>query len=146
MTLLAGETGLQEDGHDLLGERRADDPAADHNNVGVIVFDCLMGRVSVVGERRTDSLDLVGGYGGSRPRSAYQYAAIGSILSHCSSDRGRIVGVVDRRRRVRPHVEEGIALICNQFGQVFLELEPSVVGSNSNSHVLSSVVVRLAEG
>ena len=43
------------------------------------------------------------------------------------------------------HVENGVTLFCQKLGQVFFELESSVVGSDSDSHVLSSAVVRPAE-
>jgi len=136
---LAAEPGQEESGDDLGGEGTPDDPAPYGDHVGVVVFDRLMCRVGVVSEDRPDSVDFVGGDGGTGSRSAHDHSSIGSPVPDRSADGGCEVGIVNRLLRVCPQIEDGIAFLRQQLGQVFLQPEPGMVGSDGNAHVISSL-------
>lgn len=50
MTFFSGELGGDEGLHEVPCQEDADDPPTEREDVGVVVFDGLMGAVDVVGE------------------------------------------------------------------------------------------------
>src|SRR6476469_5375783 len=76
VTLLMGESGVQEEPRQLTSQLDADHPRAEDQDVHVVVLDPLMGGVAVVAQPRADAGELVGRHRGADAAAADEHAAL----------------------------------------------------------------------
>src|SRR4051812_24834206 len=95
VALLGGVARLDVGLHQLVGDGGADDPAAQHQDVHVVVLDPLMGRVDVVADGGADARHLVGGHAGADTAATDEDRALGASLLDGESDLLRVVRIVD---------------------------------------------------
>lgn len=122
---LARETGVQERVHHVAGEVAADHPAAEHEQVHVVVLHALVRGVGVVAEAGPDAGDAVGRHRGP-DTAAEDDPAVGPMLTHCSADRRGVVRVVDGIPAVGPHVQHLVVLPGQEGFDGLLQLEARV--------------------
>ena len=130
-----GEFGSKEGPGQVLGEGGSDDSRAQAEDVDVVVFDHLMSRVGVVGDAGSDSPDLVGGNTRPGPGSTNEHSSRGFSIKNSSGSGQRGVRVINGFGVMGAEVEDGMALIGQEFGQMLLEFESGMVSGDSDSHV-----------
>ena len=116
------------------GERGADDSAPDGDHVRIVVFDSLVRSVCVVRLSASDAGDLVGGDGGTGPRSAHEHATLGPALGDGSADGGGIVGVIDWLGVVGAEVGDRVTGRSSNPCKLVLQLISGVVGADGDAH------------
>ena len=100
VAVLGNEFGGEKRLDDLPRQRGADNPCGKGNDVDVVVLDGLVSGVGVVGLSAADSVEFVGGDGGTCPGTEDNDAAVGLSVDHGPANRCGVVGVVDRLGRV----------------------------------------------
>lgn len=102
---------------DVAQEAVAEQPTAEHEDVGVVVETRHTRRRDVVDQRRTNAGKLVCGDRHADARPAQQHAARGAPLRHRARDLRSIVGIVDRAIVVSTEVSawhtEGGERVCD---------------------------------
>lgn len=134
MPFFAGELGFDKCFDDLECERFADDPAPNAQDVDIVMFDSLMGRVSVVGDRSSNSLDLVGRHTGPGSRPTDHDAAVGSTVDHRFGDGRREVGIVDGVLVMGAEIENGESELGQAASYQLFEGVAGMVGSEGDAH------------
>ena len=118
----------------FVGQRNTDDPAAQNQDVHVIVLDTLVRGIDVVADGGAHALYLVRGDRSADTTAADQHSALGPTVGHRSSDRFGVIRIVDRCRRVGPHVDDFVSIVAEQFGYFLLERKARVIGANHDAH------------
>ena len=124
----AVERGGEEQRDDLVGETDADHPAADRQDVGVVVGTGEAGGVEIVAQRGAHAADLVGRELLALAAAADDDADLGLAVAHRPPDGRADRRVVDRHGGVGAEVDDVVALLRRAARRRALELEPGVVG------------------
>lgn len=82
--------------HDVAQEPFAEQPAAEHQDVRIVVKARHACRRHVMDQCRTNAGKLVRGNRHADARPAQQHAARGATLRHCARNLCSVVGIVDR--------------------------------------------------
>lgn len=145
MALLSGELGGEEGPDQLGGEVRADDPAAEAKDVGVVVLDRLMSGVRVVGEGGSHPGQLVGSNGGTGPRPTHDDAPLDFATAHRIANCRCVVRVVDGIFGIGPQIHNRQAVHFQQLDEGFLQCISRMIGTDRYSHVSPFARARVAE-
>ena len=114
MASLTGEPGGEKGVCNLECECGADDARAKALHVHVVVFDRLMCGVGVVAHRRAQAGELARGDRDAGPAAANDDAALGLPVAEGDGDRFGRIGIIHRRGRMGPEIEDVVALL-SQF-------------------------------
>ena len=145
VAVLAREPGVQKRFHELARQLVADDPAAEHEHVHVVVLDALVGGVAVVAQARANPGDTVGRHRGPDAAAAQDDPAIGAILAHRGAHRRGVIRVIDAFITVGADVQHLSVLARYEHFDGFLQREACVIRSDCYPHVqLSRPIRRLA--
>ena len=134
VTFGVGESSGKKRGDQRLGQRRADDARAQHQDVDVIVQHALGRRVGVVAEPGANTRQLVCGDTRAHAAAADDQAALGAAVEHGAAHGLGVVGIVHRLGRVRPEVEDLVPLPLQPLGQMLLQADARVICSYRHSH------------
>src|SRR5581483_5631675 len=116
----AGERRGEERLERLLGDRAADQPLAEADDVGVVVLARQARRGRLRHQRRAHARHLVGRHRDADARAAHRHAARVAQLDDFFSDGGAELGIVDRLDGVGADVDHLVAPRRQQRLQVFL--------------------------
>jgi predicted PurR-regulated permease PerM len=133
---LAGEASVQERADQLPGKLGADDAAAQHQHVHVIVLDALVRRVGVMAKSGTNPGYPVGGHRCANPASAEENAALRLVLAQGLADRLRVIGIVHRIGAIGAQVENLAMLLGQESLHRFLQCESRMVRAYGDAHRL----------
>ena len=158
MACLAAEARAQEGVNELARELDADDAAAEHEHVHVVVLHALVRRVGVVAQAGPDAGHLVGRHRRADAAAAHDDAPFGAVSAQGGADGLGEVRVVDRLPAVGADVENLAVLRVQEALDRLLQLEAGVIGSNRHPHgrsarpgpvgdlgTVASVLVRVAQ-
>src|SRR5689334_3298592 len=107
VTLGRGELGCQERIDQFLGDNRSHNPAADTEEVHIVVLDSLVSRVVVLNQAGPDPRNLVRTDRGADSTAAHSYTAFHLPGSNRLSERDDEVGIiVSRIQAERPHIDD----------------------------------------
>ena len=115
MAFFAGEYGGQKRLGQLGGQALAHHPGPQAQQVDIVVFHHLMGGVVVVGHRRPDPGQFVGGDGRPRSRSAHGDAPFRRPGAHRLPYRRRRIRVVHRLLRMGSQIGHLITQSLQMF-------------------------------
>src|SRR6516162_8344880 len=113
MPRLPTEAGVQEGANQLTGEFDADDSAAEHQHIHVVMLNTLVRRIGVVTQSGANTWNPVCSHRGANTASAEQDTALRPVLAQCSTNGFRIVGIVYRVGAIGAHIDD-VAMFCNQ--------------------------------
>jgi len=108
---LVGELRPKEGVYAFAGGLDADDASAQNQHVHVVMLYALVSGIIVVAKPRADTADFVGGDAGAHSAATNEYAAFGLMSEKGASYFFGVVGIIDRRRGVRAHVENLVSLL-----------------------------------
>src|SRR5262249_60434688 len=106
MTRFAREARLEEGVDQLPGQRLADDPGAQTQQIRVVVLPRLVGGEVIVAEGGPHAAQLVGGDAGAGTAAADHDSGLDPAILDRLPDAACVVGVIDRSAAARSHVEE----------------------------------------
>src|SRR5579859_7823277 len=95
--------------------------------------------VGVVDRRRAYAIDLAGGHGHPGAGPADEDSSPCLSGGDSASDLERLVGVIDRLRRVGTEIEDLMALGLDQRHQPRTQQKPGVIESARDDHVIAPV-------
>jgi hypothetical protein len=114
---------------------RADHPAAQAEDVHVVVLHALVGGVGVVGDGRPHAADLVGRHAGPDPGAADEDPPVRlSVADRIRQAAGEVRVVVGRVRAVAAEVDQLVAGIREAGEELRLELGAAVIGGEGDAH------------
>src|SRR5665811_1563788 len=147
MALLSGEACADEGVGEVACHFTTDDPAAEDQDVHVVVFDTLASRVGVVCESCTDTTEFVRSDRGSDAAATYDDATFGQSVEHRPPGRFGEVRIVDRFRAVRAEVEDNVPFPFEMGHEVVLHHIACVICCECELHgqaFLTSAAARSA--
>jgi hypothetical protein len=130
-------TAPQKSIDELVGDIGADDTAAEHQHVHVVVLDALMRRVGVVANASADPRQLVDRDTGANAATANHDAAVGLAFDHGEADFFGVVGIIDGFGPVRSDIDRLVLAVGQMANQLLFELHTGMVGSHYDAHGLS---------
>ena len=103
-------------------------------DVHIVVFDSLVGRVGVVAEAGADAFNFVGRDAGSDARATDEHASFGLMMKNgVANFRGKI-GVVDCSGGIGSDVHNLMALCFKVLADQLLEIVPCVITADDDEH------------
>src|SRR5262245_5580534 len=129
------ELGPEERLNQVPGHRRALGPAAETQNVHVIVLDSLPSGKVVVDQRRADAGNLVGTDGSADPAAADGDPTLHRAVRHRAGEGDDEVGVVVVRvQTASAEVHDVVPEPAKAAEQILLQVESAVIGGDANAH------------
>src|SRR5260370_2937038 len=134
-----GELGSQESIHQFSGDNKAHHPAADTEDVHIVVLDSLVSRVVVLNQPGADARNFVGTDRGPYPTAADRDAALHFPRSHSLGERDDEVGIVVAGiQAVCPHIDHLVPSLAKMGNQFFLQTKATVICGDSQAHLMLS--------
>ncbi len=115
----------------VFGSCLADQPRTQHKHIRIIMLPRQLRRQVIMTQRRADVRLPVRSHRHADSRSAQENTARGCCRNR-RAQRRRNIGIIDRRRIVRPHIMHRKAPRCQNRLQVILERNGGVVAANHN--------------
>ena len=112
----------------------ADDAAAEHEDVHVVVLHALVGRVRVVAETGADPGNPIRGHRRADAAAAHDDAALGPVFTQRFGDRLRVLAIVAGLAAVGADVDDLVVLLGERAGDALLEIETGAIRSDGDAH------------
>ena len=136
MPFFAGETCIDVRNAEIFGKLGADNPRAQHEDVGIVMLHALMRGICVMAKAGTDAGNFVGGHRGAYTASADEDATLGIATQDAQADGFGEVRIIDRLRIGGADVLNLMATFLKIVDQESLEGEAGMIGANSYAHLL----------
>src|SRR5258708_7656309 len=132
-----GKLGGQECIDKFSGDNKSHHPAADTEDVHIVVLDPLVSRVVVLNQPGADPRNLARTDRRADSAAADSQAAFHLSGSNRLSERDDEVGIIVARiETVRPEIDHLMPLLAKVSHQLFLQAKSTVIGCNSYAHVM----------
>ena len=139
MTLLPAELRRQKSIDEFDSYSQTNGPASHAEDIHVVMFDTLMGRVMLDNQSRTNAWYLVRANRGADSAATHRHTAFDCAGRYGSRERNHEIGIiVCRIQTVRAEFHQLVTRLSKMIRQLLLQLITAVIGRDPYSHVLIS--------
>ena len=139
MAFLVTEGGVEKRLHYLDGYVRSHYSSTKTENVDVVVFHHLVGRVGLMSDCSPNATKLVGGHTCSRSRATDDDPSVSPSFQYSSTSTGSHIRIINWVGRVGSEIEGGVPCGHHRLDHDRFQSETGVIGSNGYSHEFHAI-------